>query len=622
MKLCTFVGAFTLFLVPVTAQGSIMPFLPKDTVLAVSVPDLATSVGDFAKMPLAKMWREEEVQHFLADAKERVNQEIGKLLDQARAMYKEGRFPVDPDKLLNLRLDGGTFALTQLGIAEGEFGPEPKIGLVLHLDFGASAQEWLPLVQMGLGLLEQKAGDKMTKEESKVGDCSVVAFKPNTARGGEMGLNVATVGTGIVVGTLTSEVEAIVENLSKKTPELALTDRYKTNSKFLLSSGAEAEMFMRIDPMLDFLVSGLAIAKKMHADDFEEVDVDGIGRAIDALGLRSILSIGASSTYEGSKAVTKSFAVLEPNPKGLMAGTPKKLDVAFLKWVPKEAVSFSAATMSSGAIYDALVGSLRAYDEKLAERMLSRLGEMEKQLGFTVKDDFFGSIGDEIYSWSMPMSTITSAPEVAVLLKINDQDRIVKVLKGLAALTDGKVEIEEGEKRGVKAFQIRINLDPTQGMGMNPFDVINPTFAFKNGFMVVGLSPSDIKRVFQRMDREDDPKGDIRGNKEFAAVSGALPQGVSSLSFTDWKAQFESFYQIATSLLAFVPMGDDVPIDMSLLPDAATLTKHLFGSVSYSSADPQGWASTTISPFGPEVGIGIVAVAIGAGAAIGLVRRF
>jgi hypothetical protein len=622
MKLCIFVGAVSLFAVPVAAQGSILPFLPKDTVMAVSVPDLATSMGDFANMPLAKMWREEEVQNFLADAKERVNQEIAKLLDKAKEMHKAGQFPVDPDKLVNLRVNGSTFALTQVGIVEGDFGPQPKIGVVVHLDFGESAKEWLPLVQMGLGMLEQQAGDKITKEETKVGDCPLVAFKPNTARSGEMGLNVATVGSGIVVGTLTDDVKGILENLSKKTPELALTDRYKTNSKFLLSTGAEMEMFMRIDPMLDFAMSGLAIAKKMHADDFAEIDLDGIGRAIDALGLRSILSIGATTTYQDNKAVTKSFTVLEPNPKGLLAGAAKKLDMAFLKWVPKDAVSFSGGTLSAASIYDALVGALKAYDEKTAEQLLGHLGEMEKQLGFTVRDDLFGSVGDEYYSWSMPMSTITSAPEVAFLLKVNDQEKIVKVLKGLAALSDGKVEIEEGEKRGVKAFQIRINLDPTQGMGMNPFDVINPTFAFKSGFMVVGLSASDLKRVFQRMDREDDPKGDIRGNKEFAAVAGSLPQGVSSLSFTDWKAQFESFYQIATGLLAFVPMGDDVPIDMSLLPDAATLTKHLFGSVSYTTSEPQGSASTTISPFGPELLVGIVAIAVGAGVAVGVMRRF
>jgi hypothetical protein len=169
-------------------------------------------------------------------------------------------------------------------------------------------------------------------------------------------------------------------------------------------------------------------------------------------------------------------------------------------------------------------------------------------------------------------------------------------------MSNGMVEIEESEKRGLKVYQLRVNFDPTQGMGgMNPFDMFTPTFSFKDGYLVGGFSASDIKRVFQRMDREDDPKGDIRSNREFAAVAGNLPPAVDSLSFTDWKAQFESIYQIATGLLAFVPIGEEVPLDMSLLPDSASLTKHLFGSISYSRSVAGGHESQSISPFGPEV---------------------
>jgi hypothetical protein len=205
---------------------------------------------------------------------------------------------------------------------------------------------------------------------------------------------------------------------------------------------------------------------------------------------------------------------------------------------------------------------------------------------------------------------------MAVLVKVTDEGKLVKVLKNLAKLTNGMVEIEEGEKRGVMAYQIKVNFDPTQGMGgVNPFDIFQPTFAFKDGYMVAGFSASDVKRVFQRMDRkEDDPKGDIRGNKEFAAIAAQIPTGVTSLSFTDWKSNFESLYQVATGLLAFVPMGDEVPIDMSLLPDSANLTKHLFGSLTYSKADASGAETVTLSPFGPEVAM-VAGAAIGAGAA-------
>jgi hypothetical protein len=133
-----------------------------------------------------------------------------------------------------------------------------------------------------------------------------------------------------------------------------------------------------------------------------------------------------------------------------------------------------------------------------------------------------------------------------------------------------------------------------------------------------------VKRVFQRMDREDDPKGDIRSNKEYAAIASTLPAGIDSVSFTDWKQQFESGYQMATGLLAFVPMGDDVPIDTSLLPDAATLTKHLFGSLSWTKTDAQGTETVSTGPFGAEMLLlfgGLVVGGVGAAAVLPQVMR-
>ena len=307
-----------------------------------------------------------------------------------------------------------------------------------------------------------------------------------------------------------------------------------------------------------------------------------------------------------------------------MSTAVKTIDTSFLKWVPKDAVGFGAGTLDVMSVYDALVKGLEAYDPEFAKRAMAHLAAMEKQLQFNVRDDFFGSIGDHYISWSMPMGTISSPPELAILVKVKDEAKLVNVLKNLAKLSNGMVEIEEGEKRGVMAYQIKVNFDPTQGMGgVNPFDMFQPTFAFKQGYLVAGFSASDVKRVFQRIDRkEDDPKGDIRGNKEFAAVAASIPAGVTSLAFTDWKSNFDSLYQVACGLLAFVPVGDQVPIDMSLLPDSANLTKHLFGSLSYSKADAAGSESVVVSPFGPEVALLVAALAAGGAAVAFSMRNF
>ena len=74
-------------------------------------------------------------------------------------------------------------------------------------------------------------------------------------------------------------------------------------------------------------------------------------------------------------------------------------------------------------------------------------------------------------------------------------------------------------------------------------------------------------------------------------------------------------YQLATSVLAFVPIGDEIPFDLSLLPDSSTLTQHLFGAVAWSTWDETGFRTTSIGPFGPEV-VALVGGLAGAGAAL------
>lgn len=598
---------------------SMLPYLPSTTVMAMGVPDLDASIADFASMPLAKMWAEQEVQNFFQDAREMVAAQIKQQLEQAKEMHKQGQLPVDPEMLTQLRVKGMSFAITQLGLEKGEFGPMPKIGLMLHLEFGESAKQWAGLLEMGLGMLAQT--NKADRTEVAVGDVKIACFAPkNGPKGLAMGLNVAMVKDGLIVGTLVDDVRSTIENMQSRTPVLAATDHYKASAKHVATPGSEMEMYVRFEPLIDMGLAAVEMGVEMEPD-MAAVDVDGIRRAIDALGLRSLQSMAAASTYENGKCVWKSFmAMPAAGRKGLMAGGGKVVDMKFLRWVPKDAVSFSASTLEPMSLYDGVVGALRAYDPKFAEMALGQLAQMEQKIGFSLRDDLFGSIGDSLITWSMAAASMTAPPEMAFLVKVNDQEKFLKVVRALCAISEGQVSLDEVEKRGVKSYQFKFEVD-MQGMPMNPLESINPNFTFHDGYLVAGFSASDIRRTTERMKRtEDDPKTDIRGNKEFAAYASSLPEGVESVSFTDWKSNFESMYQILTGVLAFLPSNEEIPLDMQMLPDSSTLTKHLYGSISYTKSDADGVTAVTTSPFGPEMMLALGA-AVGVGFAFAATVR-
>ncbi len=620
--------ACTLAAAPVAAQ-SLKDALPESTIAYMSLPNISVSIKEMGDMPLAKIWREGEVQDFFADGLKMLEGEWSKYLNQGRQMHKDGMLPFSPDEILKLRLTSVSAAMTGFEITEGDFGPSPKVGVMLHLGFGNSAGTWRQVLETALGMAMAQAPEGVIeRSESKVGDITIVSIKAADAPT-EMSVNYAFVGNGLLFGTLADEFKATLTNLVEGKKLLSASESFMSVAKNLDMEGAEGESYVQPGRIIDIALNVLTLVSEMDPSFPEEIDPAGIARVIEAFGLRSIHGVGATSTYAGDRCVTKGF-VSSPAPerKGFIAPGNKELDLGFLQWVPKDAVSFSSTTIDLMSIYDALSDGLKAYNPQLAEMVMGQLGGMEEQLGLSLKKDLFGAFGNQFISWSMPMAALGTPPEMAFLAKVNDQEGLINTINTIAKLTEGALEIDEIERRGIKAYQLRFNIDMDQFGnlgGMNPLDMFIPTFSFKNGYIVVGLSTSDVKRVFKRMDREDDPSGDIRSNQEFAPYLAKLPKtNLNSLSFTDWKAQFEGVYQLVTSLLAFVPLDEDIPVDLSLLPDSATLTEHLVGGVSWTESDGNGFKTTGIGPWGPEIaalfGVGVIAGAATYGVMSGSMR--
>ncbi|MFO1054170.1 MAG: hypothetical protein U1F36_18285 [Planctomycetota bacterium] len=602
-----------------TAQGPLAKALPSDTILYLAMPDLDTSLAEFQATPLAKIWHEQQVQDFFAGVMKLGQAKWDEAMAQAREAHKNGMLPFDPDELVKMRIHSASFAVTKMDLAMPDAGnePLPHFGLVAHLDFGDSAPIWQNVIQTGLAMLQGQAGDELSVTQSEIAGAHLTVLKPAEMPDFPMGLHLAFVGNSLVLTSLDEDANTVLTAMAGNAKQsLATSDGFKRASSKLHYQGAEMEFYMRPGAMLDFASNVLHMASE-HAPGFPPMlDVDGIDRAVAALGLRSFDAIGATWNYDNERAVSDSYVSMPLDARrGLTAGASKPLDMGFLKWVPKDAVSFSASRLGFGNVYSSLVDALRAYNKDLAEQMLGHLAKMEENLGLSLEKDVFGALGDEVVSWSMPMAGMTAAPEMAYIIKVNNEEGLLKSLQKLASMSRGVVSIDKAERRGTTYWHIQLNLDDMMPMGgMNPLAAFTPTFAFKNGYLVGGLSTMDVRRASERMDREDDPKGDIRSNPEFKPYAQQIPAGATAVSFTDWKTSFDGIYQIVSAAMAFIPFSDDVPIDPALLPESSTFTKHLFGSLSYSSDSPDGVYSHSVGPFGPEMivilgGAGIAGVA-------------
>ena len=598
--------------------------LPADTMMYVSLPNISASLGEMQSMPLAKMWHEEEVQDFFERSLAMAGQYWEMGMAQAREMHEQGALPFDPDELLKLRVESASFAITSMSMTmpEGAREPLPHFGFVMHADFGDSAPIWRSVLETGLGMMQMQAGNDLARTSAKVGDVELMTFSPAEPpmEGFDMGLNIAFVGNGILIGSLTDEVTAMLGRLTSGTAGLTGTAAYSGLAQNVSFTGAEAEMFVRPNAFVDFGMNTLRMVAAAQPGALGPIDVDGVQRALGALGLSSIGSIASASRYENGRAITQSFVASPAEQRtGMMAMSSGELDMGFLKWVPKDAVSFSAMKFDPSMIWNGITGALRAYDEKLAEQMMGQLAQMEEQLGMSVENDLFGAFGDDIVTWQMPMAAIGTTPEMAIVLEVPEPERLLRTLDTISQLSQGKFSVKKTRR---ETYRVNLDIDLSEmggdfgAMGMNPLDMFTPTFAFQDGYMVVGFSTGDVMRAFKRLAREDDPSDDIRSNPEFAPYLKEMPEsGVDSLTFTDWKSSFESTYQILASMTMLIPISEDVPFEPELLPESSTLTQHLFGSVTWSRTTPEGFYSTSVSPFGPEA-VALLAGGVGAGAAV------
>lgn len=602
------------------AQGPLARALPPETLFYVSAPDLDTSIEEFQQTALAKIWREQQVQDFFAPLMELAQGKWNEGMEEARQAHAQGMLPFNPDDLVKMRIHSLSFAVTQLGLEMPEGGDEPlpRIGLVLHADFGDSAAIWQNVINTGVAMMQAQSAGEVTVETTEAGGAKLTSIRPTEPPGFPMGLDIAFVGNGIVLTTLAADTSAILANFAgSANATLAGSPSFARTSTKLDYQGAEMEVFLRPGALFDFLSHALHMARD-HAPDFPPfLDVDGIDRAITALGMRSFDAIGATCHYRGDRSVANSFVSMPVEARvGLAAGVSVPLDMGFLRWVPKDAVSFSASRFSLGGVYGALVGALKAYDEEFANMALGRLGAIEKQLELSLEKDVFGALGDEFVSWSMPMGSMTGLPEMAFIVKVNNEEGLVKSLQKLATLSQGLIGVDKVERRGTTYWQIQVRMENLEQFGgMNPFQMFTPTFAFKSGYLVGGLSTSDVRRASERMDRADEPAGDIRSNVEFKAYVEQIPAQATSVSFTDWKTQFDGFYQIISGLMALVPFDENIPIDPALLPESSTITKHLFGACSWTIDGKDGISSYSVSPFGPELVAIVGGGLLGGGAA-------
>jgi hypothetical protein len=468
-----------------------------------------------------------------------------------------------PAKLKKLRADAkaATKLLSQVGekgfvLAVEVRGLEPPNSQLTFIlpDAGPRADTLFGALRLGAGLADAEI------KEAKIADRAVSSVNLEPVY-----LAWWAEGKHAVVTLGTDKPEAAVKALTGNGPRLPANPLYKRLQGFKqFETVARAYLDVR---------SLAQLGGKRNAE---------VRRLLTDLGVEGLESLVFHSGFEGR--VDRTLVEWDmPGPrKGLLSllnGKPFRL--ADVPPLPPDVVGWSMTNFDPAAFYDTALKAAEDVTRLVAPDEVPKVKEAVKEidtvLGIDLRKDFLASLGDRFAQYNSPAEGPFTLGQT-LLFKVRDSDRlegaIEQAIKSLANSSGVEVRIKKRDYKGVTMRLVQVR---QQGF------IFVPTYAFYKDWLVVAFYPQPVEGFIARA------KGDLPAWKPSADVEDALkklPSEFISISYSDPRPALQQLLSIAPliggSIASFTP---ELNFDVSTVPNAQEVTRHLFPNVSVTTDD-------------------------------------
>ncbi len=633
---CTLVGALCFSGVAFGQSQSSAPrpesLLPESTIFYVGTDDLDAMAARCKAAPVGKILAEQEVKEFL----EKPLAELKKAIDQGLAQAKQhpalAQIDLDPAKLLNGPYGRAFVAVTHVQLPPPEaFDPAAiDVGLVIGLEPRDGAVDVLALIRQVIGALAETEGGGNVKVETVQGDG--FAFDRIRAPDGAPPLCFARFG-GLSVFSLSERALAELATRTKGGgASLATAPEY---SRCVAVAGGpsagDVVVFCQVGRVVDVIHQVVSLALTMNGENEGRAIADKI---FDVSKLAAIGPTYATSAWRDGVAVAVSYVEIDPAAGGLCAlANSAPIDRDALRYVPKDALSFSLSHFELAPLWDTVMAGLEQVAPEVHGQAMAQIRELEIQVAgadqagnpnWDIRRDLVGALAGRMTSITTKGAGSMLGPTGDYVLSIETPkpEGLDKSLKNVFALIgkaiNNPINFKEQMHGDVKLQVIDpMSLGPA-AMVASSFQI---TYAIHRGRFWFATSPKAMKKALDVLDAP--PAENITAKPDFATHFIEPPKDavITGISYGDTAANFESAYQMILGALNTMMMmqggAEELPIDMSLLPTAEVISKHLFGTVDVSyRVGKSGHVTISRGPFGPETAVavasGIAAVAGGA----------
>ena len=313
--------------------------------------------------------------------------------------------------------------------------------------------------------------------------------------------------------------------------------------------------------------------------------------------------------------------------RGLLALAPAATldESTWLRYVPVDAVSFSAGGMELGATYRLLWQLSELLLGPAAAHLHEQLAEFESQVGVSIDGDIFDQLGPEMVQFTVlpRLGPTLGRADTLMVLAVRDRERLQSALEKLKTYfqspraipqpTDQKVQVQ-WEERDFDGRPL------TRLLIANPWQPLEPGFTFYRDesvsppreLLLVALRFQSLKNMLSYVagspapqgptaEGPAQPLGDVRANPDFRQLRSALPAEVNSLGYSDLRRQFVATYPLVVAWASLMQGASGRALfDPDLIPPPEDIARHLFGLVIVTRpGGPNDQTSIRTQTYGP-----------------------
>ena len=328
-------------------------------------------------------------------------------------------------------------------------------------------------------------------------------------------------------------------------------------------------------PSIITYINGAAIIEKVNRLLLGGPEGDAILKAI---GVGNITSLSSVSGLDKTGYVTEAIIGLDGEPTGVLASAiGKPLTPQDLEPIPADSTLAVAARLDVLKVFDKVLAELEKVNPSQVEEIREMIGEIEEELGFRIRDDALGLLGNVLCIYHSPGEGGLLGG-TAVVIPVTDKARFMRVhdkLSGMARAADG---IGRGFGRGPRLKQMKL-----AGQEINyytPLDddmPISPSWCLTDEYLVLSLFPQAIKAFVTRGD-------DYKSLATIPEVAQAFQSGNAPIKvvYQDTPKLFELAYplvQIVGQFATIKMRREGIDVDISILPSGESIMKHLRADV-------------------------------------------